>query len=648
MATLQELESALVNAHNAGDADAARKLAVAVKAARADAVNLIPGLQVPGTETPAPAPSLGERIVGAGETALALGTGATGGTVGTILGAGQGLAETIAAGDFGTEAGADRIEQAAMRGADALTYAPRTPAGQQMTASTGQVLAQAIPIGPLAGEMAALGRAAQPAAEAAGVAGRAAAAAVPAGARRVQAAVQPVVSRAVQAVTPGERRPTPGTQGSVGAAGTDMATQRIATAESMPVPIKLTQGQATRDAGQLRFERETAKDPSQGAPLRERNMQQNAALTQNLEKWIDDSGATTLDNVTTGNAAVDALTRMKASEKAKVRVLYKAAEKAGDLEKPVSTEAIVQFLKENESGKTTAPVLGVIENELVRLKGAARDADGSLVPGEVSVNNLEALRKVVNKFVKDDGNDQRLAGEFRGVHDAITEGAGGKAYQAARAARIELANKFENRAVVADLLANRKRMKDPKVAAENVFNRVILNGSQDDVAFMRKLLQAGGENGTQAWTELRGATLRHLRDQALSNTATDSAGNAIFSAAKFDREVRRLDQNGRLDIVLGKREAQAVRDLNDIAKYVQTVPPGVENTSNTASVLIAALAEAGASGSMFGLPVPVLTGMKVLSARLKDRRIQRRIDEALRNRAPAKPTQAPPPPKNLH
>jgi hypothetical protein len=41
--------------------------------------------------------------------------------------------------------------------------------------------------------------------------------------------------------------PTPGTMGSVGAAGTDIATVRRQAAQDLPVPIELTKGQATRD-----------------------------------------------------------------------------------------------------------------------------------------------------------------------------------------------------------------------------------------------------------------------------------------------------------------------------------------------------------------------------------------------------------------
>ena len=77
MATLQELERALVNADKAGDTDAARKLAAVIAKARQDPANLIPETQVILEKKPEP--TLGEKIIGQAETGAALTTGLVGG-----------------------------------------------------------------------------------------------------------------------------------------------------------------------------------------------------------------------------------------------------------------------------------------------------------------------------------------------------------------------------------------------------------------------------------------------------------------------------------------------------------------------------------------------------------------------------------------
>ena len=54
--------------------------------------------------------SIGEQALGAGETALAMGTGATSGAAGQIVGTLKGLAEQILSGEFGTQEAAQAIK----------------------------------------------------------------------------------------------------------------------------------------------------------------------------------------------------------------------------------------------------------------------------------------------------------------------------------------------------------------------------------------------------------------------------------------------------------------------------------------------------------------------------------------------------------
>ena len=145
MATLQQLEAALVGAHRAGDLDAARKLAVAVKAARGDIGNQIPGAQVASTIPQAAGPGIMDRVIGAGEAALTTVTGATGGMLGMVGGTAGATAAAILDGSFGTPEAAAMIEQAAGKGAESLTYAPRTQEGQEQAGAVGQAMQQIIP-----------------------------------------------------------------------------------------------------------------------------------------------------------------------------------------------------------------------------------------------------------------------------------------------------------------------------------------------------------------------------------------------------------------------------------------------------------------------------------------------------------------------
>lgn len=167
MATLQQLETALINADKAGDQDAARQLAAVIQRARTDPANQIPEAEVQETIQRPAETTAGQDIAGAGETALALGTGATTGTLGMIGGTLKGLAEQLLSGQFGTQEAANAVEQAATQGQEALTYAPRTQAGQEQTQAVGEALAPLAAAAPFTAELGAIAQGARAAAPAA-------------------------------------------------------------------------------------------------------------------------------------------------------------------------------------------------------------------------------------------------------------------------------------------------------------------------------------------------------------------------------------------------------------------------------------------------------------------------------------------------
>lgn len=693
-------------------------------------------------------PTLGQKLIGAGEAGLTILTGMTGGTLGMIGGTAGGLTASILNGDFGTRKAADMVEQAAMEGAQQLTYVPHTKTGREYAQIVGDAIQQTVPTTPLTAEMGMLGQAVRNARPAVSAATRAGAATAVAKAGQVVDAVKPPVVNAVNAVksapgrameavglkSPEVTAPTPGTGGSVGAMGTDVATMRRIAGEELPVPVELTKGQATRDFGQLRFEQEAAKNPELGAPIRERMQQQNQAVRQSFDSWIDETGAQAPDNRATGIAVDKALTAKAARDKAEIRVAYKEAEKAGEMQAPVSSQEVVKVLNESQSAESTAPVLSAAKKELIRLGGAVEDANGQLVPikptasapgglpvgettlkpgadgavwltkdperamryakqaaeknggepvvvrvreseapqdptnfgddytrsvagaipieskivgkvvpeegywyhgtsqqkssGGMSLANMEQLRKFVNKVTGNDPTNIKFAGDLKRAIDASTEGAGGELYAKARGLRAKYADQYESRAVIADLLSNKRGMADRRVALEDVADRILFRSSLDDMRFARKVLQTGGEEGQQAWREVQGSALRYIRDEATKGVARDAAGNEVISASSLDKAIKRLDNEGKLDYLFGKQGAEKLRAVNDLAKVMFTAPPGAVNTSNTASVLLAALDMAMSSSA--GVPLPIMSGLRLLVKNVKDRKLRARIQDALR------------------
>lgn len=625
MATLQELERALVNADKAGDMDAARKLAAVIKRARTEQPSAaIPDTQVQTTLPEKPETSVVDNVVGGAETALALGTGAVGGTAGMIGGTLKGIAEQILSGKFGDMEANKLVQQQAMKGAQAMTYSPRTQAGQEMTQDAAEFVGQFIP--PVVPILGATGSVSQGARFAAGQAAQRAA---PVAAKAAQA-----VKQAAQKVLPAQAAPTPGTMGSASASGVDMATLRQAKANELPVPIPLTKGQRTRQTEDVRFEREAAKNPEIGEPIRQRYAEQQTKLRQNLESFIDQSGAQAPEDSfrrVTGLAVDQALRSRAARDKAKIRTLYQEAKKAGEMAEPADLSPLAQYLNENRAGRSSAPILQTLADELeVQGVGTGKLSDGSLSVGTVTLEQAENLRKSINRFVKDnDPNDVRVAADLKALIDRQTEGLGGSMYKRARAEYARYANNYENIALVKSLIGKKRGSTDRAVALEDVLNRSIIDPgtSLDSVRQIRRLLQTEGPSGQQAWKELQGGTVQYIKEQALRNVAPDEFGNRIVSPAQLDRVITQLDKTGKLDFVFGKKGAEQLRTINDVAKDVLTVPPGSVNTSNTASVL-AGMLDVAISGSA-GVPVPIATGFRFLTKNIKDAKTKARIKQVL-------------------
>lgn len=599
-----------------------------------DMIPLNDGTFAPSQITPEAPTSLTDKIVGVGETALSLATGATTGTLGMLGGTAKGLVDSVRNGTFGTAEGANAVEQAAGQGMEAGTYAPRTQSGQSQAEAVGGIMAAALPLTALTAEMGAAGQAASAAAAGARdltapAVARAGQAATNAVARIRQA--NPQIAARVERVfsrNPVQERPTAGTQGSVGAAGVDMAEQRNALADSLPVPIELTTGEATRDPIQVRFENEAGKQEV-GQGLRDRVLETNKRIDQNFENFIDKTEATTTDSVEVGRSVTDAVRNAAAADKAKIREAYKAATESEEAQAPIKLDSVVDFLNENRPDEAVSPLLTSARKRAVQLGIAAEDSSGNLVPVETTVRNAERLRRAIGQATDYDATNIRNSALMKGLIDTQTETVAGPLFRTARRLRENYGKKYEQRAIVSDLLGTKRGTSDRKVALEQVFNDSVLGATREDLSYLRAALQTAGDEGKQAWKDLQGATAQWLRDQTFGNAARDAAGSQVASFAKLQAAVDKLDRGNRLDFVFGKQGAQQVRDLAEVVSYVKTAPPGFINSSNTASTILAALAEAGAAGALTGIPVPVLSLFRALAKYNKNKALERRITQAL-------------------
>lgn len=610
MATVQQLETALRNADKAGDTAAATRLATEIRRMRQTPAEKIPlgedGQDVPQTPQPQRDLSLGEQVLGAGEALLTTATGATGGTLGYLGGAARGLGQQLLG-----ESTAQDAQRMAEEGAAMLTYAPRTEAGQRIIGEAGEMLAY---LPPVAAATPAILPAAQTARAAAGAARQ-----------EIAQAPQQVTQAAREMMRPAQA------DRSIGAAELDAARVRQERSNELPVPIPLTKGQATQDFDQQRFERETSKSPD-GERLRQRYTEQNQAVSQNIDAMLDMTGTQIGENaykLETGNKVIKALESGLEAEKKKVSNAYNVARARGETQEIIDPSPIGQYLNENVVDVTVAPVVGLVAREAERLGVASgRLEDGSFQIKPMTVEQSETLRQRVNELVDPrNGQDLRRASQIKQLIDKAQEPVAGQAFQSARKMRRQLAGKYENLAIVDQLLDTKGQYADKRIAAENVVNRAVIGGSIEDVRNLRRVLTTAGDEGIEAWKEVRAATLRHLRDEVTKNVGRDPLGNPLISASQFDRTIKSLDQNGKLELIFGKTNAAQLRDLNDIVRDIYVSQPNAVNTSNTASVLLASIDMMASAGT--GIPAPILSGLKITRDKLKKRKVEKKVSEAL-------------------
>jgi hypothetical protein len=400
------------------------------------------------------------------------------------------------------------------------------------------------------------------------------------GTQQAQAIAQPIVQAAPKAVNNMAQalRRTEPTLSGAGAAEVPQAVVRAQMAEQLRVPIKLSKGQATRDLGQQQFEIETMKTYPEdvGRPLIAAQELRNLQIGQNLDAYVDATGAKVANPFLlrpTGEA-VDAALRETANKARKeYKSAYDVARASEEGRQKVNVQGIIDQLDTMEAEAVNAPV---INSAKIKLGQLAKD-------GEMTLNEIEEVRKMVNRLSGDTPSNMAFGGDIKAMIDAATENAGGDLFKEARRLRTKFANEFENIGLIDDLLSTKPKSNDRVVALEKVFDKSVMQSDLDSLKSLGYTLKKT-EKGQQAWAELKGQTIENLRNAITSNIQTDSLGQRTFNPKQFDVIVKNLDKSGKLDYLLGKAGAQEIRNLRDTVIAINSPVTGI-NTSNTSSAI---------------------------------------------------------------
>lgn len=353
--------------------------------------------------------------------------------------------------------------------------------------------------------------------------------------------------------------------------------------------VKLTRGQATRDPVQMRVEEQTAATEP-GASLRARFGEQNDKLTANVDELAARQRSKNPRAYDSGKAVSDVVAKQADRSSKNITFLYDKAKNSPEGKSPVSPAPLIDWLTENGAAAASVPQINSIAQMLKKFGAVDFDEAGTAIKKrDLTLNETEDIRKLAVKLGKSDDSAGHFMGEVKKVIDDSTKDTGGKLYKDARAARIEHAKSFEDPSVVSDLTEMKSRT-DRKVPFEDVWQRTVMKSGVDDLARVKKQLLTGDtatvDAGRAAWRDLRAQTIDFIREKAANKSvAPTERGTAEFSPGGLKKALENIGDD-KLSIIFDKATVRQLRDLDQVARDVKTMPATVKGSPTSANLLV--------------------------------------------------------------
>ncbi len=352
-------------------------------------------------------------------------------------------------------------------------------------------------------------------------------------------------------------------------------------ADSLPVPIRLTKGQANGDIVQLSNEQNRrGKDPE----LAQRFNEQNGLLIENINEIRgraapDAYGTKIIEN---SQGIIDAYKTIDGARNEKISAAYKALEDANGGAWPVDALAIVRNADAMlaKKLKTNFVPTGIAAD----LKAFREGAPMTFEQFEALRTNLAAEGRKAER--SGDGNAAMASSIVREALEQLplTGPAATKLKPLADSARSLAKERF-------DMLKKDPAYKaavDDAVSADKYLQKFVVNGVNKNIATMVNHL---GKDSV-AHQHMAAGTVNWLKDKA---GIVDETGN--FTQAGYNKALKQLDDVKNMEQIFTPDAANQLKTLGNVARYTQAQPRGAfVNNSNT---LVGALAEKAKQGVGF-------------------------------------------------
>lgn len=534
-----------------------------------------------------------DRMKGGVEGAAAAATGMVGGVVGSAAGVGYGLTH-----DLGTAQGARNAENFGANITDKMTYQPRTQAGQEAAQGIGDISSNLMALGPMGEGLAVRPGEGVPISDIT---------------REAPARIEPTMTPRLKLNVDGSRTPV-NSQGtpiqaaevgpatgpqSIGAAASTYsqqaraagvtpevqaaidrtegtpsfnrtAAERHIEASSLPVPMDLSEGQATGDVQQISHEQNMrGKSPEYARRFNE----QNGQLVGNINA-IRDAAAPDVfgaNHVENGQSLIDFYNAKDAGLNADISAKYQALKDANGGEFPLKGS---DFVDSADAALKKDNVTRFLPSEVAGILGDLREG------GPMTYNDFENYRTILAQQARKaarsgDGTAEHAISLVRNSLENIPMSDETAAIKPlADEARSAAKHRF-------DLLRQ-----DPAynaavngtVAPDDFINKFVIKGKAGDIGTMRDNLM----DEPMAEQVIASGAINHLKARAGLN-----GDNGNFSQAGYNKALQAMGP--KLNQLVPAEQAQHLQSLGNVARYAMEQPRGsFVNNSNT---LVGAIAK---------------------------------------------------------
>jgi len=355
--------------------------------------------------------------------------------------------------------------------------------------------------------------------------------------------------------------------------------QRHIEADTLPVPVRLTEGQATGDVVKLSNEQNRrGKDPV----LAQRFNEQNGQLIENLGLIRDKAapdvyGTKKIEN---SQGIIDAYKELDNNLNTGINADYQALRDAAGGQFPVDAPRLLQNIEtklKKELLSNEAP-----KGQFSELQRLAKDKN-------MTFEDYLSLRRNLGDIARtsQDGNTRKAASymieELEKLplqkEAAALKPLADKARASARARFQMLEKDPAMKAAVTD-----------SVPADKFIDKFVVNGVNKNINTMVEHLG----RDSPAHQHMAAGTVNWLKDKA---GIVDETGN--FSQAGYNKALKQLDDVQNLNMIFNQEAASQLKTLGNVARYTQAQPRGAfVNNSNT---LVGALAEKAGKGVAMGV-----------------------------------------------